>query len=104
MKEVSPNTVRLDLALLSHLFTIAVKEWGMARLVKPVMQIRKPKLPQGRDRRLLPGELNRILSDSESPVLSDLVLFAIETAMRRSELAGMTWVVNRIENYPLYRI
>lgn len=91
LKEVSPNTVRLDLALLSHLFTIAVKEWGMAGLVNPVMQIRKPKLPQGRDRRLLPGELDRILSASESPVLSDLVRFAIETAMRRSELAGMTW-------------
>jgi integrase len=91
LKEVSPNTVRLDLALLSHLFTIAVKEWGMAGLVNPVMQIRKPKLPQGRDRRLLPGELDRILSASESPILSDLARFAIETAMRRSELAGMSW-------------
>ena len=61
LKEVAPNTVRLELALLSHLFTIAVKEWGMAGLVNPVMQIRKPKLPRGRDRRLLPGELERIV-------------------------------------------
>jgi len=87
----SPNTVRLDLALLSHLFTIAVKEWGMSGLVNPVMQIRKPKLPQGRDRRLLPEELYRILSVSESPVLADLVRFAIETGMRRGELAGISW-------------
>lgn len=91
LKTVSPNTIRLDLALLSHLFTIAVKEWGMAGLVNPVHQIRKPKLPQGRDRRLHPGELDRILSASESPVLSDLVRFAIETGMRRAEIAGMTW-------------
>jgi integrase len=87
----SANTVRLDLALLSHLFTIAVKEWGMAGLVNPVMQIRKPKLPRGRDRRLLPGELERIVVASESPVLSDVVRFAIETGMRRGELSGMTW-------------
>ena len=91
LKEVSPNTIRLDLALLSHLFTIAVKEWGMAGLVNPVMQIRKPKLPAGRDRRLLPGELDRILSASESLILSDIVRFALETGMRRSEIAGMTW-------------
>ena len=91
LKEVAPNTVRLELALLSHLFTIAVKEWGMAGLVNPVMQIRKPKLPRGRDRRLLPGELERIVFSSESPVLSDVVRFAIETGMRRGELSGMTW-------------
>ena len=91
LKEVSPNTVRLELAVISHLYTIAVKEWGMAGLVNPVSQIRKPKLPQGRDRRLLPGELDRILSASDSPALSSLVRFAVETAMRRGELAGMTW-------------
>ncbi len=91
LKEVSPNTVRLELALLSHLFTIAVKEWGMAGLVNPVSQIRKPKLPQGRDRRLHPGELDRICSSSDSLVLADLVRFAVETGMRRGELSGMTW-------------
>ena len=87
----SPNTVRLDLALLSHLFTIAVKEWGMAGLVNPVMQIRKPKLPHGRDRRLLPGELARICDASESSVLPDLIRFAIEAGARRGELSMMTW-------------
>ena len=91
LKEVSENMVRLELALFSHLFTIAIKEWGMTGLTNPVFQIRKPKLPQGRDRRLLPGELDRILSASESPVLPDLARFAVETAMRQGEIAGMTW-------------
>ena len=91
LKEVSENMVRLELAILSHLFTIAVKEWGMSGLVNPVMQIRKPKLPHGRDRRLLPGELDRILSASVSPVLPNIVRFALETGMRQAEIAGMTW-------------
>ena len=91
LKEVSENMVRLELALLSHLFTIAIKEWGMTGLVNPVMQIRKPKLPQGRDRRLSPGELERIIAASGSPVLPDIVRFALETGMRQAEIAGMAW-------------
>lgn len=91
LKEVAPNTVRLELALLSHLFTIAVKEWGMMGLANPVQQVRKPKSPQGRERRLLPGELDRILSMTGSLVLRDLAGLALETAMRQSEIAGMTW-------------
>src|SRR5690606_32005879 len=38
----SNNTVRLKLALLSHLFTIAIKEWGMGLPFNPVSQIRRP--------------------------------------------------------------
>ena len=91
LKEVSENMVRLELALLSHLFTIAVKEWGMTGLVNPVMQIRKPKLPQGRDRRLSPGELERIVAASGSPVLPHIVRFALETGMRQAEISEMTW-------------
>ena len=90
LKTHSPSTINRLLILVSHLFTIAIKEWGMAGLVNPVSQIRKPKLPKGRDRRLLPGELDRIVSASESTVLSDIIRFALETGMRRSELAGMT--------------
>ena len=91
LKIVSPKTVCLELALLSHVFMIAVNEWGMAGLVNPVQQVRKPKLPQGRDRRLRPGELEKITDASDSPVLADILHFAVETGMRRSELAGMTW-------------
>jgi len=91
LKEVSPNTVRLELAPISHLFTIAVQEWGMSGLINPVMQIRKPKLPSGRDRRLLSGELDRIIAASGSPALPDIVRFAIETGMRQAEISGITW-------------
>ena len=42
------STIRNDLNLISHLFTIAAKEWGMNGLANPVAQIRKPALPAGR--------------------------------------------------------
>ncbi len=88
---VGPQTVIHELNLISRVFNTAIREWGMGGLQNPVQKIRKPKLPRARDRRLLPGELDRILSASDSPVLSDLVRFAVETGMRRGELAGMTW-------------
>ena len=61
-----PNTVRLDLALLSHLFNIARKEWGMASLSNPVELVRKPKLPGGRDRRLVGDEQSHLLSAAQT--------------------------------------
>ncbi len=97
LEEVSPNSVCLELALLSYLFTIAIKEWGMEGLVNPVQRIRKPKLPQERGRRLKSGELERILSECEiyGGDIGPVVLFALETGMRRAEIAGMTW--NHVE-------
>ena len=86
----SANTVRLDLAIISHLFEIARKEWGMEGLKNPVKSIRMPSPPSGRDRRLQPGELEKLL-ESLSEEMSQVVRFAIETAMRRGELFGMTW-------------
>lgn len=38
----TPSTVRLELAVVSHLFTIATKEWGMP-LQNPVSLIRLPR-------------------------------------------------------------
>jgi integrase len=93
LKEVGANAVRHELALLSHLFTIAVKEWGMGELVNPVRQIRKPVAPPGRDRRLRPDEEKALLAacGKYNSELSLIVRFALETGMRRSELAGMIW-------------
>ena len=58
---VGPKTIVTHLALLRHLFTIARKEWGMESLGNPVEMVCKPKLPQGRTRRLVDGEEARLL-------------------------------------------
>src|SRR3546814_19593015 len=47
----SNNTVRLELALLGHLFTIAIKEWGIGLPFNPVSNIRRPAPGAGRDRK-----------------------------------------------------
>ena len=87
------NTVRIHLALLSHLFTIARKEWGLESLSNPVALIRKPRLPEGRTRRLIEGEEQRLLAAAEiyGGEIAHIIRWAIATAMRRSEIAAMRW-------------
>ena len=87
------NSIRLYLAHLSHLYNIARKEWGMVDLINPVELVRKPKLPQGRDRRLIGDEEERLLSAcaAMNPELADIVTLAIETAMRQGEILGLEW-------------
>ena len=96
----SAATVKLDLALLSHVFTIAIKEWGMP-LTNPVAMIRKPKTDNARDRRLLPGEEEAILSECNSEMRVFFIM-AVETAMRRSEIVFLnrSWIRGRVAYLP----
>lgn len=101
------NSVRLDLALLRHLFTIGIKEWGWP-VTNPIAAIRMPKIAPGRERRLSPEKkeveidgkkvelteeerLLRACKASRSKLLLPIVNVAIETGMRRGELISMLW-------------
>jgi integrase len=84
---ISSGTVRLDLALISHLYTIAIQEWSIP-LTNPVTSIRKPAPGKSRERRFLPDEEERLLA-SCSFEMRIIVVLAIETAMRRGEIIGM---------------
>ena len=90
---VGPKTLVIYLGLLSHLFTIARKEWGMESLGNPVELVRKPKLPQGRTRHLVDDEESRLLAFAASygGEVQHLIPWAVETAMRRGEIAAMRW-------------
>ena len=83
------TTVRLELALLGHLFTIAIKEWGIGLVVNPVMSIRRPAPGPGRNRRLTEDEEKRLLAAVDvhsNPMLRWIVRVALTTGMRASEI------------------
>lgn len=89
---MSNNTVRIELALLSHLYTTAIREWGMGLTVNPVSNIRKPSPGAGRNRRLTKTEQKKLLAavDAHSnPMLGWIVRIAIETGMRQSEITEL---------------
>ena len=98
-------TVRRELALISHVFTIARKEWRMESLSNPVELIRQPSVDDARDRRIMSAnvwalrdgklvcehldELEMICRHARSAELPQIIQFAVETGMRRSEIAGL---------------
>jgi hypothetical protein len=58
---VSPGTVIRDLGLLRAIFEVARLEWDIPLPENPVARVRKPRAPDARERRLLPGELDLLL-------------------------------------------
>jgi len=91
-QNVKSATVLSELATISHLFTIARSAWGMPYLVNPVplAKAAKPKIPRGRERRLVGDEEEHLLA-AASPEFGSVIRFTLATAMRRGELAEMRW-------------
>ena len=91
---LSGATVIKDLNTLSHILSMAKKEWGYYLPFNPVKEIRKPKPSSHRQRRIRPDEESLLLAmarQSKSMMLEAMIIFAIETGMRLGELLKATW-------------
>lgn len=89
----SSSTAVRYLAVLSHCFTVAQKDWGWVD-GNPVINVSKPKEPPGRTRFLSDEERDRLLAacmESRNPFLYPIVVLALSTGMRKSEILGLTW-------------
>lgn len=94
LRSVGPDVVRRELGVLQHVFSIALKEWAVPLKQNPLALVRKPKASRPRDRRLSSKELSALLEalrGSQNPWLRPVVLFALETGMRRGEIIAATW-------------
>lgn len=96
----SPTTIRNDLAVISHLFSVATREWGMESLSNPVEKIRLPAVLRARNRRLdhrpdengETEEARLLASCDDGPAwLGPMVRLALETGMRQGELLALRW-------------
>lgn len=94
-----------ELRLLRSIFEMARREWGYTALQNPIAGLRKPKAPEGRERRLKPGEL-QALTKACSTVAGSWLLhgfqLAIETGLRRGELLGIRWQHVRLDTAVLH--
>lgn len=87
----SDNNLRKYLMLLSSLFQVAAKRWGM-NLENPIRMVEVPSNGKARERRLEAGEFERIWSEllkARNPYVASMFEIAVETASRRGEMLGL---------------
>jgi integrase len=86
---LAPSTVKKILGLVSRVYGMARREWGMTALINPVQAVRLPREANARTRRLFPEELERLCAATESIDLPNVIALGVETAMRRGEMIGL---------------
>lgn len=93
------STVRRDIVIMSAALNLAIKEWKWLDS-SPLKVIKKPKEPNGRNRRISQDEIDRLIEvmkykRDSVPVTqmqrtAAVFLLAIETGMRDGEIASLT--------------
>ncbi|HKJ88262.1 MAG TPA: site-specific integrase, partial [Gammaproteobacteria bacterium] len=98
LEHVCGDTLRRELGLLSDALNTVQVEWGFTLPVNPVMaarpllrKMRAMATHPGRTRRLKPGELEALLAapHTQPTLIGAIIEFAVETAMRRGEIAAL---------------
>ena len=89
LKSLKSSSVNRRLAVISHMYSIAKKEWSY-KVDNPVLAIRRPKNPEPRDRRFSKEELDKLLKGNRAdPHMKFIIELALETGLRRSEIANI---------------
>jgi integrase len=90
--QVKPATVKRQLGIIRNLYEVARKEWGFPMKVNPITMLNLKAGDQRRERRLRPGELDRLMHAARAcrnPLISRIIQLAVETGMRRGELLAV---------------
>ncbi|MYM21465.1 tyrosine-type recombinase/integrase [Duganella sp. FT135W] len=101
LRSVQGGTVTREMNLLSHVFSVARKEWQWLQ-TNPTRDVARPRPKPHRDRRISQDEIDRICIALRWPSDGSITapetiqqrialafLFAIETAMRAGEICGL---------------
>ncbi len=94
LRSVAPSTAVRELAILSHVIEVSIRDWGLPLAKNVVKLVRRPVIRNERSRRLTGDEEQRLLDGCDAgqiPFLKTLVILAIETGMRRGEILGLKW-------------
>ena len=83
-----------DLVIIRHCIKVAIGEWGLLLENNPAERIKLPPSPKPRERRLKQFEFDRLKAASKRTTNQNVwpvVVFAIETGMRRGEILSLKW-------------
>ncbi len=98
-KSVSPASVNRELACLKHMFTKAI-EWDMIAS-NPVKQVKLFRESTGRVRYLTMDEIHLLIKESAEH-LRPIIIIAIYTGMRKSEILNLKWEDVDFESKMIY--
>lgn len=99
LKDRKPGTVAREMNLMRSVLEVARRDWHWIR-ANPMTDVRWPKTPKGRARRVPAPEIEAITAAFDVGALSAdtatqrvglAFLFALETAMRSGEIVAMGW-------------
>lgn len=107
LKQVKPRSLQRMLSPIQNLFEVARDEWGLPIKENPVSKLRIVCESNRRERRLRDGELDRIIQaagKTRNGLILPIILFAIHTGLRRSEILTARWdhvdTCNRLLSLP----
>jgi len=85
----SPRSLNYELVLMGHAFNLAMKEWELVN-DNPVRKVAKEKVRNQVERWLTAEEEKRLLAAAPA-WLQEIILFAIHTGFRQSEILDLKW-------------
>ena len=94
LRDVGAQAVRHELNTFSIVMRTAKLDWDIPLPLVYTDTIKKPRMPSARTRRLEHGEYERLRKAalaSNTPYIWQVADFAIESAMRKSEVIGLRW-------------
>ena len=98
LKSVKGESVRRELSTIGHIFKVALERWGYIDK-SPMIGLQLPEGSKPRTQRFIQEDIDALLYVSSYPDkvstararTGAAMLFAIETAMRASEICNLTW-------------
>jgi integrase len=88
-EKAAPATVNRELALMKHAFNMARREWEWVK-ENPVSMVSMEREPPPRDRWLTREEEAKLLACCPG-WLHRMIIFSVETGLRRGELVNLKW-------------
>ena len=88
------RAAQYDLVIIRHCIKIAINEWDLLLDKNPADAVKMPPNSKPRERRLTDAEYRLILQAADkslNPHIWPIIIFAIETAMRQSEILNIEW-------------
>ena len=93
LRIIKPTTLKRELSPLHNMFEVARQEWGLP-VENPLTKLQLKILHHRRERRLRDGELDRLIRSAQkcrNKLVLPIILFGLETGMRRSEILKLRW-------------